>query len=853
MFLINQEDEQYFLQSFSLGEVVLILGAGASFTSTNAAGNPVKQADDLAAEIAKRAGLEYAGEKLPEVLAASKSILSDSVIHRIYENEYKGINPSSELEDIFRYTWKRLYTWCIDDGVDNINISKAQRIRTYNGMSDPAVESEDPLYLQIVKLHGDVHRPDLGFIMSEAEYASALSSERHKWYQKAAQDYLSFVPVFIGSRLAEPILAAELARASRDSGLSSGRAFLITPDHLTAIQKASFQSRRIVHIKSTLKDFTIWLGSKFRHGLSPREVVKKTNNFNNPNIFDIISDDDLQIAHSIYPRDMSKLVTKFAGKAKGDAEREAKLFLRGAPISWELAASNVPVWLSPTTDLYQSLSYALKQRSRLFVVTGQSGSGKTTAIMQCLVRYGQENQDVEIYELRGEVKSVLGAYSLLQRINKNHIVLYIPDLFIFGDTFGSDLLSIPSGKITVISTARSSEWHENLQLIIGDIAVPHDYSRFRRVDYQPLIDKLLDYVPAPAFKKLTPQKRIERISRSRNQLLIALREATESDAFSDIITNEYKNLPDEDSRLLLLIVGLGTIARVGITAAVARDVYNKLCKQRSFDNALSALEGIVVPNNSGRLYARHELYVRHIIDNVVDIKTIIDCLIGILSTFTKYPVPVVRNLNRVDSVLFRFSINHDFIISQCKRRSMLEEGERVYAAFEIDFQLDGHFWLQYGLYLAECGRQDDALTMLRYSIGAYPNNPYAVHAYAELKLKVSLRRAEYDAATSELVADAVKTLLELDAQGQNIDQYPIVTLANLHVAILVKYGDRENAKKVAIKYFDRLQDLEKHTSARRVRLAKERVFRFVALGEWIDNDRRHNNNEPVRHRRKRRS
>lgn len=173
MFSIEENDESYLLKSLSLGEVVLILGAGASFTSKNASGNQVKQSYELAATIAERAGLPYSGETLPEVLSASKN-LSDKIIYRIYENEYKGVTPSQELEEIFRYTWKRLYTWCIDDAIDNVNIQKAQRVKFYNGMIEPVVESEDPLHLQAVKLHGDVHRTDAGFIMSEAEYALAL-------------------------------------------------------------------------------------------------------------------------------------------------------------------------------------------------------------------------------------------------------------------------------------------------------------------------------------------------------------------------------------------------------------------------------------------------------------------------------------------------------------------------------------------------------------------------------------------------------------------------------------------------------------------------------------------------------
>jgi hypothetical protein len=52
----------------------------------------------------------------------------------------------------------------------------------------------------------------------------------------------------------------------------------------------------------------------------------------------------------------------------------------------------------------------------------------------------------------------------------------------------------------------------------------------------------------------------------------------------------------------------------------------------------------------------------------------------------------------------------------------------VYADFEVDFQLDGHYWLQYGLFLSKIGELDNAHEMMRRSIQAYSNNPFAIHA-----------------------------------------------------------------------------------------------------------------------------
>lgn len=483
--------------------------------------------------------------------------------------------------------------------------------------------------------------------------------------------------------------------------------------------------------------------------------------------------------------------------------------------------------------VYDSIVHAIQSKARLFVVTGQAGSGKTTAILQSLILYGRKHSDAIIYELRGEVRSVIAALNLLQKLHAEHVILYVGDLFVFGDTFRNDLESIDAGRVTVISTARSSEWRERLHRHVGDIAQIHDYSRFTEQDYEPLVQKLLRYVPAPAFRKLTPAERRLKLQRSRNQLLIALREATESRSFSDTITDEYSNLPDEDTKLLLVIVAIGIIARVGVSSGVAKEAYDALASTRSFQAAENVLDGIVSRISNGRLFARHELYVRHIVDNLISSDVLLSVLGAMLFSYTKYSVPVIKSVNRVEGALFRFILNHDFVIDQCRRRSRLHDGERLYSAFEVEFQLDGHYWLQYGLYLAACNRWIDALTMMQRSISAYPNNPFAVHAYAETQLKVAARRSQYDQVTMELIGDAVKTLIELDSRNvTDIDQYPIVTLANLHIPALIKHDRSEEALRVAKHYFERLQQLEKQGATGLVTDVKNRILRFHAGGDW---------------------
>ena len=169
---VKEEDARLLLGAMAAGEAVLILGAGASATSTLPSGLTVMQAGKLAELIAGKVGLTYADETLPDVLgAAIGKRMSEPQFHKILEKEYTGVIPSEDLRQAFQYTWRRVYSWNIDDAVENLK-SGVQKRRYYNGMIDKVAVVEGLEYLQFIHLHGEALKPEHGFIFRTSEYTS---------------------------------------------------------------------------------------------------------------------------------------------------------------------------------------------------------------------------------------------------------------------------------------------------------------------------------------------------------------------------------------------------------------------------------------------------------------------------------------------------------------------------------------------------------------------------------------------------------------------------------------------------------------------------------------------------------
>ena len=664
MIITKKEDERVLLRAVTHGNAVLFLGAGASATSLSKAGEKILQGRQLAKKLAEMGGHEYHDETLPSVISAVVgNKISRLQFDQLLRDEFTRCEPSAELKGLMTFSWARLYTWNLDDAVPNCN-STTQRLKTFNGMVDPVSPNEIIAYLQVVHLHGEAWKPEHGYIFSEAEYNAAIL-KGHAWYRQAISDYVEKLPIFIGSQLKEPILSLELDRARPRANDGLGLALLISPDEFTQIQLADFQARGVTVVKGDLAGFVEFLqGTVSARGLYPKSVIANRSETGRVLVErGNVTVTDLTVAqHLRFVSDgMGNIpIPKIPADDIGKLSRQ---FLEGKPPSWEIVYSNIPPELNQVRCLVDQLAECFSSEERLIVVYGQSGSGKTTAVMQALLHLAKQQKEIPIYELNGNISSLREAISLLVRLHREEkIIVYFGESFIFGDSFAEDLLSVDSGRMLFVGDSRTNEWKNHIRRRLEGVNYrSFEFQRFGPEDFDELAKAILKYVPAPRFHKMSPEQRTNEFMKSRSQLLIAMKEVTQSKSFRETIAEEYRWLPDDDCKVCFLICGLATLARSGISRGMATEAYNSLSTTRSFTNSLNELEGMAFENRNGRLVARHDIYVRHVLENVVSIGLLRNAIIALLRAFTKFDVPVIRKVGRQDGILFRFALNHNFL------------------------------------------------------------------------------------------------------------------------------------------------------------------------------------------------
>ncbi|WP_419307790.1 SIR2 family protein [Chromohalobacter israelensis] len=832
MVSIKEEDKRLLLRAIRRGEAFLVLGAGASATSDSKKQKPILQGKGFAERIAEMAGLKYSGEALTKVLSAAlKDRISKAQLNALIQEEFLHCKPSKELCDLLRYTWWRLYTWNLDDTVENFRQSP-QTLKIYNGMMDQVLPNRDPSFLQIVHLHGEAARVEQGYVLTERDYNDALI-RGHPWYKQLAVDYTEKVPVFIGSQLNEPVLSLELERARPTDEPGLGRAFLVSPDEFTEIDIADLNARGISLINGYLSDFVDFLHAELgASSFSPKDVESERNDLGREIVKRVsVKSADLPSIQSIKVIVDGEGVLRIMRIDESKYKAVARQFLEGRPPNWEIINSDIPVELAQVRPLYERLIEAYNADARFLIAYGQSGSGKTTALMQSLLRFHAEYESIPIYEVGGDVPSLRDAVHFLVRLHPDEkIMVFIGETFVFGDSLAEDILSVAANKVLFVGDARTKEWKNHISRRLTGVNLrSFEFQRFEREDYPRLSAAILKYVPAPRFHKLSHKQRLDEFDRSKKQLLIALKEATHSRKFKEVIKEEFNSLSHEDVKLCFLIVGVSTLARSGISEGMAREAYEALSTSIPFKSATSELEGIVNSDRNGRLVARHESYVRYIIDNIADLSLLKGAVTEMLRVFVKYSVPVIKSVGRQDGILFRFLLNHDFMREAFRRRGEAGYPVDIYKEFEIPFQRDGHFWLQYGQYFSDLEDFESALSVLEKSIQAYPENDFAAHALADMQLRVAAQASSWSEYTIELVDSAVKSLKWLHKNRvDKTDHYPIVTLAERHVLALLKHGHKGDAVDAAKEYFRDIEAMQQ--SSAKLSETKRKLLVFLTRG-----------------------
>lgn len=809
--------------AYAEGRLMLLLGAGASFKSTDSSGVDLPMSEGLAEELAKEIGLPYEGEPLSTVYSALKSINS-AKLHSYLRRRMTHTRPSDAINVLMSFVWPRIYTLNIDDCIEvSIRNSRIQKMDFFG--RDSNLEEMDAIYknIQLIKLNGSADKPEDGFIFSPQEYGEN-SNKMPVWYSELAQDYGNYTFVFIGSRLNEPLFQHAVAKMRSKLQRSPQRGYVITPS-ASAIEVHHLSSLNLQHIPGTLSDFANWLSREFPKkptgwdlALAKRPELR--------NLGNAITENQKRALNSVTLVSPDALPRTIADNDFGSIRE----FYKGFKPNWQDIVDNVPADISIVEGF---LDVVLKKSSKkkAVCIVGPAGSGKTTTLM-CVAFRLSKSANHPVYFLREAVSDIKNILASLEEINSDKFYVFIDKIESMRTEVVEFISSNSAKNMCLVFSERINIWNRRVK----EAFLPHTEYFFKvqkinKSDARKILSKIKQFGPWTRMEKIrTDKERIEEIyDKADRQLLIGLMEATTGLGFTQIIRNDFAKAGDESHKKFLVLIGLASIHRISINPSIVGRSLISLGIMQSVNSLAEDIEGIVV-NNAGKLSVRHPVYVRELFEKIVVPDMIKDCLVALLKAYADYGTPVIKNVSKSDGIVFKSIINNRFVSKMMRN----DEGRvrDIYGIFETTFHIDGLYWLQYGLSLRKFERHDEALEKFSTARSAFVS-PQIEHAYAQQLMIIAREASSWEVAEPQLI-EAIATLRNLISIGWDGDNYPIVSLAEGHIKIENRFHGLAKAKLLARTYANELSDAMKRNPNDRLSEALGNVMVFATNGIFKD-------------------
>lgn len=166
--------------------------------------------------------------------------------------QVKKSDPFHKL--LIEYNWKCIYTLNIDDLVENI-YEASDKILCVQNEKIRKCFCEGTT--QLVKIHGCVRKPELGFVFGKDEYQDSIQQENFK-LRMFAQDFFDSDVIFVGTEFNEEDILYLINKYKKSGSRSNGsNYYFIAPKIKNKLKNLIKNNENFYFIPWTAKEFLV--------------------------------------------------------------------------------------------------------------------------------------------------------------------------------------------------------------------------------------------------------------------------------------------------------------------------------------------------------------------------------------------------------------------------------------------------------------------------------------------------------------------------------------------------------------------------------------------------------------------
>lgn len=359
---ITKEQHDLFVSALAAGQYNLLLGAGFSADSTNTHGRlPI--GDALKDELC-----DLTGANKKYSLQRVFSLLNPIQIREYVTDRFSNCQPGPTAKIASNYVWKRIFTWNIDDVLQNqyCNFGRQELVTIH--YADEFVEVETSAEVMLIHLHGTVLVPEKGYVFSREAYVQQIRSI-NPW-MSVLTNFLQSEPFIIsGTQLDEIDLDFYLShRTPITSRTDRGPSILVAREE-DAVTRKLCDDHNLIQFVGWSNEFFQYCQTVLPNPPAPEDLI--------PGEFASLLPQSLSRSARLSFQSDFELVPGVAKPAK------LSRFPYGHEASWNDLAAKLDVPRGLTSGILTQIEKSASSQAgpaEIFVLLDSTGTGKTTVL-----------------------------------------------------------------------------------------------------------------------------------------------------------------------------------------------------------------------------------------------------------------------------------------------------------------------------------------------------------------------------------------------------------------------------------------------------------------------------------------
>lgn len=589
---------EYIKEQILSGNTILFLGAGASIGTysecrsyTGLSGNGLRDllCDRFLHGKSKNKTLSY-------VSSLALDIAGSAAVYEFIEMHTKDLQPSDGHKLIPEFRWKAIATTNYDTLIEKsyeLDKVRQQKLRRIISDSDDIQSNvSDRSLVPLLKLHGCISKlnsPELPLILSSYDYYK-YKTNRESLFNTLKEWAYNYTIVFCGYSISDENIRDLIFDVSE---VKNQRPRYILVDPALEEQDINYwKSNRFDCVPLTFSDFMLEL--------------KKDLPENALTLIQAVIPSDISFSKFIpsHDRPSAELILYIQNELNHVhsgmviSPVTAKSFYQGNNDGFGWVDNGFDFERGILTTLIEDTIFdeenAVINSVIFYLIKGYAGSGKSVI----LKRFSWEaaiNYGCAVFYLQngGELNQerIIELASLLQQ----RIYLVIDSALEHGEKLQDLIFELKKQKlsVTIITGGRTNEWNVHGDIFERDITATYDVLDLSNKEVGMLLEKLTENRCLGYLENLPEDKRYEYLKEKlKNQLLVALHEATEGKTFIEIISDEYEGIYSTEAKIVYLDIctldRFDVGVRAGLLSRVSGVNFNDF-----FRTLMSPLENVI--------------------------------------------------------------------------------------------------------------------------------------------------------------------------------------------------------------------------------------------------------------------